>query len=81
MILKGGGKAVFVIAEEFHERGFDLRSFLIDLGVTRATWATHDVDHAARKFPTGGEEFRAIPVVELQPLIRQFTPGVGLRVT
>jgi hypothetical protein len=70
MILKGGGKAVFVIAEEFHERGFNLRSFLIDLGVTRATRATHDVDYAACEFPTGGEEFRAIPVVKLQSLVR-----------
>ncbi len=33
MILKSSGKAVIVIAEEFHERGFDFRSLLIDLGI------------------------------------------------
>jgi len=79
MIFKSGGKAVFVIAEEVHEGGFDLRSFLIDLCVTRATRTAHDIDHAAFEFPTGGEEFRAIPVVKLQFPVRQFTPGVGLR--
>jgi len=65
MILKRGGKAVFVVAEEVHERSFDLRSFRIRPGVTRATRAAQDVDHAACKFPTGGEEFRAKMVVEL----------------
>jgi hypothetical protein len=78
MILKCGGKAVFVVAEEVYERSFDLRSFRIHLGVMRATRAAHDIDHAAREFPTGGEEFRAIPVIELQSPVRQFTPGIGL---
>jgi len=66
MILKSGGKTVFVIAEEFHERSFDFRSLLIDLNIMKATRTTHDIDHAAFEFPTGGEEFRSIPVIELQ---------------
>jgi len=37
MILKCDGKAAFVVAEEVHERGFDFRSLLIDLGIMRAT--------------------------------------------
>jgi hypothetical protein len=79
MILKGGCKAVFVIAESVNERSFDLRSFLIGLGITRAARAMHDVDHAACKLPTGSKKFRTIPVVKLQSLVRQFTPGIGLR--
>jgi len=78
MIFKSDGQAVIVIAKEVHERGFDLRAFLIDLGVTRATRAAHNVDYTLRKFSTGGEEFRSIPVIELQSPVRQFTPGVGL---
>jgi hypothetical protein len=78
MILKSSGKAVIVIAEEFHERVFDFRSLLIDLGIMRAARTTHDIDHAASELPTGGEKFRAIPVVKLQSHIRQFTPGVSL---
>jgi hypothetical protein len=74
MILKCGGKAVFVVAEEVRERGSDLRSFRIRMGVTRATRAAQDVDHAACKFPTGGEEFRAITVVKLQLSVRQLCP-------
>jgi hypothetical protein len=79
MILKSGCKTVFVIAEQIHERSFDLRSFLIDLGVTRATRAMHNVDHAACEFPTGSKKLRTIPVVKPQSLIRQSTPDIGLR--
>src|SRR5262245_44301889 len=49
------------------------------MGVTRATRASQNVDHAAREFPSGGEEFRAISVIKLQWPVRQLTPGVGLR--
>src|SRR5262245_3815934 len=79
MILKSSGKTVFVIAEEFHERGFDFRPLLIDLGIMRATRTTHDIDHAASELPTGGEKFRAIPVVKLPSPVRQFTPDISLR--
>jgi hypothetical protein len=70
MILKSSGKAVFVIAKEFHELGFDFRSLMIDLGIMRATRTPHDFDHAASELPTGGEKFRAIPVVKLQSPVR-----------
>jgi hypothetical protein len=79
MILKRCGKPIFVIAEKFHERSFDLRSFLIDLGSTRAARAMHDVDHNACKLPTGSEGFRTISVVKLQSLVRQPTADIGLR--